>query len=40
MEDFEAKKANNSLDIYSYAKEFNIDIDEIQSKKMKCHSNF
>jgi len=40
MEDFEAKKANNSLDIYSYAKEFNIDIDEIQSKKMKYQPNF
>ena len=32
MEDFEEKKSKNQLDIYQYAKEFNIDIDEIQSK--------
>jgi len=31
MEDFEMKKSKNQLDIYAYAKEFNIDIDEIQS---------
>ena len=30
MEDFEHKKSTNKLDIYAYAKEFNIDIDEIQ----------
>ena len=30
MEDFELKKSQNKLDIYAYAKEFNIDIDEIQ----------
>ena len=32
MDDFEAKKAKNQLDIYAYAKEFNIDIEEIQSR--------
>ncbi len=33
MEDFERKKANNQLDIYAYAKEFNIDIQAIQGKR-------
>ena len=32
MNDFEAKKASGKLDIYAYAKEFNIDIEAIQSK--------
>ena len=33
MEDFERKKANNQLDIYAYAEEFNIDIQAIQGKQ-------
>jgi len=32
MEDFEHKKSTNKLDIYAYAKEFNINIEEIQCK--------
>ena len=38
MEDFEQKKAQNKLDIYAYAKEFNIDIEEIQSNSLLCNS--
>lgn len=31
MEEFELKKATNKLDIYAYAKEFNINVEDIQS---------
>lgn len=37
MEDFELKKSKNQLDIYAYAKEFNIDIDEIQNQLQRGH---
>ena len=38
MEDFELKKSKNQLDIYAYAKEFNINIEEIQSNSFVCNS--
>ena len=38
MEDFELKKSKNQLDIYAYAKEFNINIEEIQSNFTVCNS--
>ena len=30
MKDFDEKKSKNKLNIYDYAKDYNIDIDEIQ----------
>ena len=38
MSDFEDKKSKNQLDIYAYAKEFKINIEEIQSNLFVCNS--